>query len=292
METDRLRYFCVIVNTGSLTKAAELLGVSHSGLSKAMSVLQDELGFKVLMPKGRGLELTEDGKNLYEQSRKIIEMVNALKGRQVPLAYATLRIGLPEVLALAVSEHIAAEFTKGITIEDLDSGEMEARVLDRRADFAYTFVPFPHKELEHLKISTVTLSSFARAGVFKNQEVETIPYVIPASELKDNPLSIKIRDGWNSNLPRLTLYRASSLSIAMKMVQSGTCAIYTPDFLVAKLNATEFKSQPLAALDLTPHRLSKEQTRRDIFLVKRSKDDESKAMKLISKIVRQVTRNC
>jgi len=64
METDRLKYFCVIVDTGSLTKAAEVLGVSHSGLSKAMSVLQGELGFKILVPKGRGLELTEKGREL------------------------------------------------------------------------------------------------------------------------------------------------------------------------------------------------------------------------------------
>jgi DNA-binding transcriptional LysR family regulator len=52
--------------------------VSHSGLSKAMSVLQDELGFKLLSPRGRGLELTEKGKSIYEKSRQILEMVSSL----------------------------------------------------------------------------------------------------------------------------------------------------------------------------------------------------------------------
>lgn len=290
METDRLRYFCAIVDAGSLTKASELLGVSHSGLSKAMTVLQDELGFKILAPKGRGLELTEKGKSLYEQSRKVLEMVSSLKG-QTAMPESLLRIGFPEVLALAVSESVTQKLTDGLTIEDLDSGEIEARVLDRRNDFAFTFVPFPNKELDHLKIATVTLSSFCRVGHFQGQDPEKIPYVIPASELKDNPLSIRIRDGWNSNLSRHTPYRANSLSIALKMAQSGACAIYTPAFLIAYLNESEPKIRHLAELDLSSQRRTRERTRRDIFLVKRNNDDESKPMKTVVKIVRQACRD-
>ena len=288
METDRLRYFCAIVDSGSLTKAAEVLGVSHSGLSKAMSVLQNELGIKLLSPRGRGLELTEKGKQLYQQSKQILEMVNSLKVAK-PSSANTLRIGFPEVLALVVSESIAHELKDSLTIEDLDSGEIENRVLDRRSDFAFTFVPFPHKELDHLKIASVTLASFCRVHSFQGANPETIPYVIPSSEIQDNPLSLRIRDGWNSNLSRLTPYRTNSLSIALKMVQSGTCAIYTSTFLVHYLNQSVEKSRKLVELDLSPRRKSQERTHRDIFLVKRHSDEESKLMKTVVRIVKQ---NC
>lgn len=289
METDRLRYFCAIVDAGSLTKAAEVLGVSHSGLSKAMSVLQGELGFKLLSPRGRGLELTEKGKKIYEQSNQILEMVNSLKA-QTPSHTTSLRIGLPEVLALVVSESITHELRDALTIEDLDSGEIESRVLDRRTDFAFTFVPFPHKELDHLKIATVTLASFCRVNCFLGEDPESIPYVIPSSEMKDNPLSLRIKDGWNSNLSRLTPYRANSLSIALNMVRSGTCAIYTPSFLVSHLNDTGRKDRKLVELDLMTQRKSQEKTKRDIFLVKRQSDDESRVMKTVVKIVKQMCR--
>jgi DNA-binding transcriptional LysR family regulator len=289
METDRLKYFCAIVDAGSLTKAAEVLGVSHSGLSKSMSVLQNELGLKLLSPRGRGLELTKNGKSLYEQSRQILEMVNSLKA-QTTSHVTSLRMGFPEVLALVVSESITHELKDALTIEDLDSGEIEAHVLDRRSDFAFTFVPFPHKELDHLKISTVTLASFSRVNCFQGEDPETIPYVIPSSEMKDNPLSVRIRDGWNSNLSRHTPYRANSLSIALNMVRSGTCAIYTPSFLVTYLNDAERKDRKLVELDLPAQRKSQERTQRDIFLVKRQSDDESKVMKTIVKIVKQVCR--
>ncbi len=289
METDRIRYFCAIAETGSLTKASELLGVSHSGLSKAMAVLQNEVGYKVLIPKGRGLELTAQGKELYEKGRKILEMVNSLKSETTSIG-TPLRIAFPEVVALAASETIAKEITGEITIEDLDSGELEARVLDRRIDFAFTFVPFPDKDLDHLKIASVAISSFCLNGKFRGIEPDKIPYVIPAAEMKDNPLSIRIRDGWNPNLPRLTPFKAGSLSIALKLVQAGGCAIYTPDFMISYLNKFEAKGRQLTPLELPVQRKNKERTHRNIFLVKRAAEEESKLMKAVVRIVRQICK--
>lgn len=290
METDRLRYFCTIVDAGSLTKAAEVLGISHSGLSKAMSVLQDELGFKILAPKGRGLELTEKGKELYEQSRKIVEMVHSLKREPLSLT-AVPRIALPESLALAAAQALTAEMQDGVTIDDLDSGEIEARIIDRRIDFGFTFVPFPDKNLEHLKITTVGLASFAHARAFRSVDPESIPYVVPSSELKENPLSLKIRDGWNSILNRQTPFRANSLSIALKMVQAGQCAIYVPKFVVNQFNLYVAKNYQMTELDLPSARKNKERSQRSIFLVKRASDDESKPMKRVVKVIRQICKD-
>jgi DNA-binding transcriptional LysR family regulator len=138
--------------------------------------------------------------------------------------------------------------------------------------------------------TSVTLSSFCKAGAFRGHAVENIPYVIPSSEIRDNPLSLKVRDGWNSNLSRLTPYRANSLSIALKMVQAGTCAIYTPHFLVAYLNSSLSKQNQFTELELPSVRRAQEKTTRDIFLVKRNSDDESKVMKSVVRILRQVCR--
>src|SRR5271156_240301 len=98
METDRLRYFCTIYETQSISKASELLGVSHSGLSKAMTLLQDELGVKLFRPAGRGIETTDNARSVYEKSRELLELLNRF---QEP-AQATQdvpRIGMAEILA-------------------------------------------------------------------------------------------------------------------------------------------------------------------------------------------------
>jgi DNA-binding transcriptional LysR family regulator len=287
METDRLRYFCSIVDAGSLTKAAEMLGMSHSGLSKAMSALQDELGFAIFTPKGRGLELTENGKVLYQQSQKILEFIGSIRNRNLSLNSA-LRIAFPEALALATTEAISQELKQNITIEDLDSGEIETRLLDGKIDFGFTFIPFPHRELDHLKVGVASYASFCRVGTFQNENPERIPYVIPSHEIRDNPLSIKIRDGWNIHLTRFTPYRANSLSIALRMVQAGTCAIYAPYFLIAALNKTMPKDLQIVHLNLDPKRRALEKTRRDVFLVKRGADEESRPMKAVVKAIRRV----
>ncbi len=65
MDTNRLRQFCAIAETGSMTKASRLLHITHSGLSKSMKLLQEELGLELLRPCGRGIMLTEHGKLIY-----------------------------------------------------------------------------------------------------------------------------------------------------------------------------------------------------------------------------------
>jgi DNA-binding transcriptional LysR family regulator len=74
------------------------------------------------------------------------------------------------------------------------------------------------------------------------------------------------------------------------MVQAGVCAVYAPSFLVRQLNEFEPKQRHLVELELSPQRRSQERMSRDIFLVKRSRDEESKVMKAVTKIVRQTCK--
>lgn len=65
MDTNKLKYFVAVAETGSLTKASKILGISHSGLSKAVSALETEAKLKLFRPQGRGLEITLEGKWFY-----------------------------------------------------------------------------------------------------------------------------------------------------------------------------------------------------------------------------------
>jgi len=285
METDRLRAFCTIVESGSMTRAAEVLGVSHSGLSKAIASLQDELGFKVFRAAGRGLELTPEGKDVYSRSRRILEMVNELRlpaAAELPLP----RFGVPEAIGLVLAGPASRDLGP-LIIEESDTGDLETQIAERRYDFGFTFVPFPRPDIEHLKIGTVTLRSFARPGVFKGHAPESIPYVVPSSDLKDNPLSLKIRDGWNPALARRTAFRTNSLSMAVEMARAGACAVYVPAFAIRRLNERVAAAHRLDELVLPAARRTAEASRRDIFLVKRKSDDESKTMKTAVRLVKQ-----
>lgn len=61
MELRQLRYFVAIVDSGSLTKAAERVFVAQSALSHQLAQLEAELGVRLLDRSRRGVEPTEAG---------------------------------------------------------------------------------------------------------------------------------------------------------------------------------------------------------------------------------------
>jgi DNA-binding transcriptional LysR family regulator len=60
-----LRYFLCIAELGSLSRAAEKLDQSQSGLSKQLAQLEASLGQALFVRTGRGVTLTEAGEQLY-----------------------------------------------------------------------------------------------------------------------------------------------------------------------------------------------------------------------------------
>jgi LysR family transcriptional regulator, glycine cleavage system transcriptional activator len=59
-----LRTFSVAAEAGSVTRAAEVLGVTHSAVSKQIKLLEEWLGQALFVREGRGLVLSPSGKLL------------------------------------------------------------------------------------------------------------------------------------------------------------------------------------------------------------------------------------
>ena len=67
---NRLTTFVAVVEAGSLTAAAERLGLAKSMVSKHMQLLEREVGVGLLLRSTRKLSLTEAGRTFYEASRQ------------------------------------------------------------------------------------------------------------------------------------------------------------------------------------------------------------------------------
>lgn len=284
MDTDRIRYFCTIAEMGSLTKAAEILGISHSGLSKAMSVLQSELGVELLRPLGRGLELTEVGLALYPKCKSVIDSVQALKGKATEVPARALRIGMTEIFSLTLAGEFVSGIAGNLDLHECDTGELEVQVLEGHLDFAVSLIPFPHADLEYLKIKKVAMGVYFANRNFEHRPTAELPFVIPNTELKHNPLSIKTKDGWPSQLPRKVAYGASTLALALRIVDSGAAAVLMPKFVAGSLN-----SRREAKCRLREHHSHAKELMslsREVFLLKKRNAEESRAMKICAKIIR------
>ena len=276
METDRLKYFCTIVDTGSLTAAAQLLGLSHSALSKSLGVLQGEMGLTLVQPQGRGLSITPEGQRFYKKAQALLSQLATLSEPERTVSPAT-RIGFSEAISCSLSAALARELPAPLELHELDAGEMEVKLLQGELDFALTFTPFPHPELEYLRLKKIPMGVFFTNAEFARCPLNDVPFVVPLGQLKDNPLSIKTQDGWPSESPRRIDYRVSSLTAALKLVEEGVAAIHAPQFVIThslghvKCLQREEKAAP-----------------REIFLLKKGNVAESQAMKRAARLVRRM----
>lgn len=283
MDTNRLRYFCVIAETGSLTKASDILNVSHSGLSKAVSVLQEETKLQLFRPQGRGLEITEEGKWLYQKAREILAIENEISlGAKVE--NTSLRLGLSEVIAITCSGALAKEFTGPLTLLETDIGEVEGRLISGEIDFGVAFSLSPKPELEYLELGEVKFNSYAGADLIENKTPAELPFAVPSSNFPFNPMGYKARDGWPQEIPRLTRFAVSRFSMALELLKAGEAAVYMPNFVATLENVKMLEKTQI--IKVPQHKQA--ETRRKLFLVKTKTSEETKDMKKTSKILRKI----
>lgn len=80
MDTRRLRSFVKIVDTGSITRAADLLNIAQPALSQQLAALESQFRQQLLIRGSQGVTPTEAGRTLYRHAQIIL--------RQFDLAYA------------------------------------------------------------------------------------------------------------------------------------------------------------------------------------------------------------
>ena len=79
----QLRYFLKTIETGSVSKAAQALGVSQSTLSEALSQVEDLVGFTIINRSRKGATATPAGAEFLEYARRVVGNMDALEERFV-----------------------------------------------------------------------------------------------------------------------------------------------------------------------------------------------------------------
>ena len=78
MTLQQLHYIIVISETGSLSKAAEVLYISQPSLSDAVQDMEKELGFALFYRSSRGMSLTNDGMEFISYARQVYNQYEML----------------------------------------------------------------------------------------------------------------------------------------------------------------------------------------------------------------------
>jgi DNA-binding transcriptional LysR family regulator len=92
MDLRRLRTFVTVADHGTVSKAASLLHTTQPALSRQITSLEQELGFKLFGRVGRRLVLTSRGQQMVIDSRNLLSRVGALEEHARALRQGDLKL--------------------------------------------------------------------------------------------------------------------------------------------------------------------------------------------------------
>ena len=113
LDTDQLRSFLAIVDTGSFTRAAERVNKTQSAVSMHIRRLEEQLGCALFIKQGRGTRLSEEGEKLIDYARRIIQTeAGALAALSRKGLSGRVRLGIPDDYAEFCLADILTRFSR------------------------------------------------------------------------------------------------------------------------------------------------------------------------------------
>src|SRR5271167_3393302 len=113
LDTDQLRSFLAIVDSGSFTKAAERVHKTQSAVSMHVRRLEEQLACALFVKQGRGARLTAEGERLIDFARRIIQVeAGAVAALSRKGLRGSVRLGIPDDYAESFLAEVLARFNR------------------------------------------------------------------------------------------------------------------------------------------------------------------------------------
>lgn len=263
MDLKRLRYFCTIVEQGSISKAAQVLCMAQPPLSKRLQELEEEVGAALIVRAGRLWEPTEAGQYLYQRACEILRTVEDTRQKTVAMAnserrilkvgvsYLFLRYFFPLVQEL-YKQNPRAEISVSVS----DSSHLEQLLQRGLIDIA--FIQRPHKPegFELIEFAPLPLKALVARRLLPDE----LPASMALESLGQHPLILLRRvEGVGTFETLLAQLRKAGIQpnvkmhvsdpvIALEMLDSGIEAVA---FIPAS-EAIESRSDTFACVDISP----------------------------------------
>lgn len=289
MEINKLKYFKIVFENGSMRKAAEFINMSSGSLSKSIKSLEEELGVKLFLPHGRNITPTKEAKKIYNDCKTLLDQYESfmagVKAEAQPIK--TFRIGSWEVFTTYIISRFCRDEIdpSSVKLEVLERppGVLEESVLNGEVDIGITYAPVAHPDLDFLKVTRFKFKTFATSS-FAALNTKDIPFAVPISKVGNSIVSVKELDHWPKEIERNIKYRFELLETALETSRLGLSALHCPDFIVKLQNESLKKQFQLFPLEL---KQNAKQSYVDVYVIKRKETQEGALVKKLTKTLRK-----
>jgi DNA-binding transcriptional LysR family regulator len=240
---DELLAFTSVIDSGSISAAAEHLGQTASGVSRALSRLEEKLEVTLLRRTTRRLELTEEGAAFLAQARRILAAVEeaeeqmALR-RQVPAG--RLRVNAASPFMLHVLVPLVAGFRQRYPqIElELNSNDLIIDLLEQRTDLAIRIGPLRDSSLHARPLGSSRIRVLASPAYLAARGNPSTPAELESHDLlgftqPDSLNTWPLRHALGEGLSIHPSLRASSGETLRQLALGGVGLVCLADFMTA-----------------------------------------------------------
>lgn len=202
MDLKRLRYFISVGELGSFTLAARHLGITQPALSRHIRQLESECGSPLLWRNGRGAQLSDIGKIVFEHARSLLAQVGRLEielktARGAPAGNVVLGMP-PSVCAILVEplfNRVRREFPDiRLHISEAFSGDVREWLTAGRLDVGVLYASGRSHNLigQHLLVEDMFLCCAATANEGTSQSISLAAAVAMPLILPGRPHGLRI----------------------------------------------------------------------------------------------------
>ena len=239
-------YFHIIVEEGSISKAAKRIGVSQPYLSGFVSSLESRLNVRLIERNRKPLKLTDEGILFLKAADKIIaeekQLENAFKvkkefNNQIRIGVGSTR--LKYLLGGTTVSFLKANSGIVIEIKEIINEDAFKAVENNEVD-----IVVHHGNLEGLSSEFLLSESLQYVALEKLLSEFCNPKDIPFISLQKNQAIRKVYDSYVDN--KNIIVTCNNIDTALYYVDKGVGATIVPNYVAKTLNKKRFSISDLA----------------------------------------------
>jgi len=265
MDLRRIRYFFAVIEHGNLSSAAQSLRVSQPTLSRQIQAIEEEFQIPLFVRGGRGMLLTEAGKQLHEGLQSIERQLRLLKTDVAAVSLepsGEVALGIPPsprgLLAVPLVKQYSAAYPRvAIRLVEETSGQLRDLVANGILDLAITNTTEPAHGIVSRVLGRERLVLVGPPGDRLSMRKETpitvlgdLPLILT---MRPNSLRLMVEDrlGAHSLVPNVR-FEANTLPLMTDLVTAGLGYTVLPLCGVRDLVKQErVSASPIADLFIT-----------------------------------------